>query len=70
MHAHERAGQQMLLYDRVVSVGELVEKIENVTPETLAISARQLLQSTPCLATIGPATNMESFDAIRRRLAA
>ncbi|MBT3398389.1 MAG: insulinase family protein [Rhodospirillaceae bacterium] len=66
----ERAGQQMLLYDRVVSVGELVEKIENVTPETLAISARQLLQSTPCLATIGPATNMESFDAIRRRLAA
>jgi predicted Zn-dependent peptidase len=66
----ERAGQQMLLYDRVVSVDELVEKIENVTPETLAISAQRLLESTPCLATIGPATKMESFDAIRRRLAA
>jgi len=66
----ERAGQQMLLYDRVVSVRELVEKIENVTPETLAISAQKLLESTPCLATIGPATKMESFDAIRRRLAA
>lgn len=66
----ERAGQQMLLYDRVVSVGELVEKIDNVTAETLAISARQLLECTPCLATIGPAMNMESFDAIRRRLVA
>ena len=66
----ERAGQQMLLYDRVVSVEELVEKIENVTPETLATSARRLLESAPTLATIGPATNMESFEAIRRRLAA
>ena len=66
----ERAGQQMLLYDRVVSVEELVEKIENVTPETLAISAQRLLESTPCLATIGPATKMESFDSIRSRLVA
>ena len=66
----ERAGQQMLLYDRVVSVGELAEKIENVTLETLSRNARQLLASAPCLATIGPATNMESFDAMRRRLAA
>ncbi len=66
----ERAGQQMLLYDRVVSVGELVENIENVTLETLSTNARRLLEATPSLATIGPATRMESFDAMRRRLAA
>lgn len=66
----ERAGQQMLLYDRVVSVGELVEKIENVTPQTLARLAQNMFSTKPSLATVGPASAMESFDAISRRLAA
>ncbi|MBN42550.1 MAG: peptidase M16 [Alphaproteobacteria bacterium] len=66
----ERAGQQMLLYDRVVSVDELVRKIDDVTLDVLSMNARSLLDSTPTLATIGPATKMESFDSIRRRLAA
>lgn len=66
----ERVGQQMLLYDRVVSVEELVEKIENVTPERLAGLARRVFASAPSLATVGPVTAMESFDTISRRLAA
>tara|TARA_A100001037_G_scaffold253962_1_gene238849 strand:- start:1836 stop:3098 length:1263 start_codon:yes stop_codon:yes gene_type:complete len=66
----ERVGQQMLLYDRVVSVDELVEKIENVTRESLAGLAQRVFATQPSLATVGPETAMESFDTISRRLAA
>lgn len=66
----ERAGQQMLIYDRVVSVAELVEKIDNVTPEMLADLARRTFASVPSLATVGPKTEIATFDSIRSRLAA
>ena len=66
----ERAGQQMLLYGRVVSVAELVEKIDRVTPEMLANVARKTFSTMPTLATVGPAAGAASIDAIRSRLAA
>lgn len=66
----ERAGQQMLLYDRVVPADELVAKIEGVTREALADVAERVFASVPSLAGVGPLTGMESFAEIRRRLAA
>lgn len=66
----ERAGQQMLLYDRVVSVAELVEKIDRVTPEMLGDVARRTFATVPSLATVGPAADIATFDFIRSRLAA
>lgn len=66
----ERAGQQMLIYDRIVSVPELVEKIERVTPEMLAQIAQRTFATTLSLATVGPASDIATFDAIRTRLAA
>jgi predicted Zn-dependent peptidase len=66
----ERAGQQMLLYDRVVPVDELVAKIEGVTREALADVAERTFASVPSLASVGPVTGMESFEGISRRLVA
>jgi len=66
----ERAGQQLLLYNRVVSVPELVEKIDRVTPEMLADVARKTFASKPSLATVGPASNIATLAAIQNRLAA
>ncbi|MBO6783654.1 MAG: insulinase family protein [Alphaproteobacteria bacterium] len=66
----ERAGQQMLLYDRIVPAGELVEKIDRVSPEMLADVARRTFSSAPSLATVGPASDIASVDSIRSRLAA
>lgn len=66
----ERAGQQMLLYDRIVSAEELVARIEAVTPEKLAEVARTTFSSVPSLATVGPSSDIASFDSIRGRLAA
>ena len=66
----ERSGQQMLLYNRVVSVAELVEKIDKVTPEMLADVARRTFASVPSLATVGPKADIATIDSIRSRLAA
>lgn len=66
----ERAGQQMLLYDRVVPVEELVARIEAITPEKLAEVARATFSSTPSLATVGPSSEIASLESIRSRLAA
>jgi len=66
----ERAGQQMLLYDRVVPAEELVERIEAITPEKLAEVARSTFSSMPSLATVGPSSDIASLDSIRSRLAA
>lgn len=66
----ERAGQQMLLYDRIVPADELVAKIEGVTRESLVRVAERTFASTPSLASVGPVGTMESFEGISRRLAA
>lgn len=66
----ERGGQQVLLYGRVVSVAELVEKIESVTPEMLAQVAQRTFATKPCIATVGPSSDVATFDAIRTHLAA
>jgi predicted Zn-dependent peptidase len=66
----ERAGQQLLLYNRVVSVPELVEKIDRVTPQMLADIARKTFASKPSLATVGPASNIATLEAIQNHLAA
>lgn len=66
----ERAGQQMLLYNRVVSVPELVEKIDRVTTEMLADIARRTFSSKPTLATVGPASDVATLEAIQNCLTA
>ncbi len=66
----ERAGQQMLIYDRIVEASELVERIDRVTPEMLSAVARKMFSSTPSLATVGPASDIASIESIRGRLAA
>jgi predicted Zn-dependent peptidase len=66
----ERAGQQMLLYDRVVPVDELVAKIGRVDRAALVRVAEAAFSTIPCLASVGPVDAMESFESISRRLAA
>ena len=68
--AQRTAGQQMLIYDRIVEASELVERIDRVTPEMLSAVARKMFSSTPSLATVGPASDIASIESIRGRLAA
>lgn len=66
----ERIAQQILLYGRVVPTDELVERVEAVDTAAVSRAARRVFAETPSLAVIGPVDGLESYDAIRRRLAA
>ncbi len=65
----EQVAQHMLVYGRVMPVDEIVAKVDAVDADAVCRVAKRLLQSKPTLTAIGPLSCLESYDAIRRRLA-
>lgn len=64
----EHAAQTMLIYGRHLSVAEMVQKIDAVTPQDVSRMAKIMLKHTPTFAGLGPISKLESFDNIQRRL--
>jgi len=64
----EQLARQMAIYRRPVSVAEVVDSIEAVTPEDCARVARRLFATIPTVAAIGPLARVESYDQIAARL--
>ena len=64
----EQAARHLLAYGRVVSVEELVDKVEAVDVEAVVKTAKRLFTGLPTFAAIGPLGQVESFDQIRTRL--
>ena len=52
----------------MVSVEELVDKVEAVDVEAVVKTAKRLFTGLPTFAAIGPLGQVESFDQIRTRL--
>ncbi|CAO3400035.1 M16 family metallopeptidase [Azospirillum palustre] len=65
----EQLGQQILIYDRPVSVDEIVAKIDGVDRESVVKAASRLRASRPTVAALGPIAKLESYDRIAERLA-
>ncbi len=66
----EQIARQMLLFDRVIPIQELIDKVENVDIAALERLAEGLvLQKSPTIALIGPASGLASFDNIRAKFA-
>ncbi|SEH26205.1 M16 family metallopeptidase [Magnetospirillum fulvum] len=64
----EQLARQVAVYGRPVTVAEVVERIEAVTPEDCARVARRLFSGVPTFAAIGPLARVESYDSIAARL--
>jgi predicted Zn-dependent peptidase len=65
----ERLSQHLLTFGRIVSVEEIVAKIEAVDEAAVRRVAGRILSSRPTVAAVGPAGRLESYDAIAERFA-
>jgi len=64
----EQIARQMLLFDRVIPIHELIEKVENVNVATLVRLAETLvMQQSPSIALVGPGSGLASLDNIRAK---
>lgn len=66
----DQLGQQMLLFGRPREPGEIAGLIDAVEAADVTAMAARIFSARPTLATIGPDSGVEDFDAIARRLAA
>ena len=59
---------QLLKFNRLIDMQEQVEKINNVSKESIERVVKKLLNSEPTIASIGPIRNLESIEKIKSRL--
>ena len=62
--------RQMIFHDRVLSVADLLERIEKVDINSIRSVADKIFASTPTLVGLGPMDNLESYEKTQQRLAA
>ena len=61
------AAGQLLAYNRLIDTEEQIEKLNNVTKESIERVVRKMLQSKPTIASIGPIKNLEKLEKIQSR---
>ncbi|OYW35399.1 MAG: peptidase M16, partial [Azorhizobium sp. 12-66-6] len=65
----DQAARQILGFDRIIPVEEIVAKVEAVTVESVRASARDLLaHARPTLSAIGPGKGLEPAARVVERL--
>jgi predicted Zn-dependent peptidase len=64
----EQMAQHMLVYGRVMSVEEIVAKVDAVDPDSVRRVVKRLLAETPTLTALGPLSQLEPYDTLRGRL--
>lgn len=68
-----RAGRQakhMINFSNLPDIPDIVKKIEAVTPDDIERAAQRIFTGTPTLAALGPLKSLESYESIKKRLAA
>ena len=65
----EQLANHMLVYGRPPSVAEIVAKVDAVDEAAIRRVVARLLSAPPTLAAIGPTDALESYDALKARLA-
>lgn len=63
----EQLGTQMLVFDRLVPPGEVVEKLAAVDRAAVQSCCRRMLSTPPTITALGPLDGVESDDAIAAR---
>ncbi|MFE1600389.1 M16 family metallopeptidase [Methylobacterium sp. ID0610] len=66
----ERIARQLLAWGRVIPAGEIIAKVDAVTPEQVRAAGRAVMAGAPTLAAIGPIRKLQSLDAIGSALRA
>ena len=66
----EQLAQHLLLFDRVISVQEMLEKTDSISLRQISELASKLLTKEPVLSAIGNLDKLESHNAIAERLVA
>jgi predicted Zn-dependent peptidase len=61
----EQLANQVLIFDRPISVAEVVAKIDAVTPDDIRRVTRRYLQSAPTLVSLGPVGHVMAYDKLR-----
>jgi predicted Zn-dependent peptidase len=61
------AAYQLLRYNRLIDMEEDIEKINNVSKESIEKVVQKMLQSKPTIASIGPIKNLEKLENIQSR---
>ncbi len=64
----EMLARQMLIYNRIIPVSEMVERIENVTQEKILNLAQRILSSTPTYALLGAVGKHTEYDELQNLL--
>jgi len=65
----ERLARHLQVYDRIIPVDEIANRIDSVSAEDIRRVAARLLKSAPTLAAIGPVGQLEDYDSVKARLA-
>jgi predicted Zn-dependent peptidase len=66
----EQMARQLLLVDRVVPTGELVQRVDDVTPEAVRRVAERMLAARPSVAVVGAGRKSEAHAVAAERLLA
>jgi predicted Zn-dependent peptidase len=67
----EQIAGQMFAFGRILSVAEMVEKLDAVGVDEVRRFASQIMQSpAPAIAALGPIGRLESYDCFARRFGA
>jgi len=64
----ESAARQLLVFNRIIEPTEIVQKINDVTKETVQRIAQQIVATPMTISSIGPIKKLESIDKIQNRL--
>jgi predicted Zn-dependent peptidase len=64
----EQLGQQMVIFDRPLTIEEMVEKIDAVDAAAVRSAARRLRLKPPTVTALGPLDGLEDYDRIAARL--
>lgn len=63
----EQLARQIMLFDRPLSVEEIVGQIEAVNDDAVKAVARKIFRGLPTVAAIGPVSGLENFDTLSAR---
>lgn len=65
----ERLARHLTIYDRVIPVSEMAERIDAVSAEDIRRVARRLLSSAPTVTAMGPVGGLVDYETVKARLA-
>ena len=62
------AANQLLIHNRILETQEIINKINEVTNESIKRIANSILATPMTIASIGPIKKLESIDRIQKRI--